>query len=203
MLTDDELKKLWLSPDFPGGLSGPKNFRAFLKTDFGEDISIARIIKVLRIIPNYMYMVKSRKVTQHRHYNVSSFGQLLEMDLGFLKPYNSLVAFLIVIDVFSNHIWAQPLRNKSAPTVRKALTIIFDSIMKPISEVSCAISEVATDQGMYTTIIHYQVKKYILTLFTLVAGTEFTGNKSFFAERNIYFSLKYGKNKILFAIATH
>ena len=52
MLTDDELKKLWLSPDFPGGLSGPKNFRAFLKTDFGEDISIARIIKVLRTIPN-------------------------------------------------------------------------------------------------------------------------------------------------------
>jgi hypothetical protein len=71
------------------------------------------------------------------------------MDLGFLKPYNSYIGFLATIDVFSNHIWAQPLRNKSAPTVRKALTTIFDSILKPISEVSCAVSEVATDQGMY------------------------------------------------------
>lgn len=27
-------------------------------------------------------------------------------------------------------------------------------------------------------------------------GTEFIGNRSFFKERNIYFRMKYGKNKI-------
>jgi hypothetical protein len=76
MLTDEELKKLWLNPDFPGAFSGIANFKSFIKTDYGENISTTRIVKVPRSIPNYMYMVKSRKVTQHRHYNVSSFGQV-------------------------------------------------------------------------------------------------------------------------------
>jgi len=50
----------------------------------------------------------------------------------------------------SLHVWAQPIRNKSAVTIRRALTTIFDSITQPIKEVrtlSNAIQEVATDQG--------------------------------------------------------
>jgi hypothetical protein len=50
----------------------------------------------------------------------------------------------------SLHVWAQPIKNKSAVTIRRALTTIFDSITQPIKEVrtlSNAIQEVATDQG--------------------------------------------------------
>jgi len=52
----------------------------------------------------------------------------------------------------SLHVWAEPIKNKSAPTIRKVLTNIFDSITHPIKEVSTfsnAIQEVATDQGKF------------------------------------------------------
>lgn len=58
------------------------------------------------------------------------------------------------MDAMSLHVWAQPIRNKSAPTIRRILTIIFDSITHPIKEVSSfssAIQEVATDQGALKT----------------------------------------------------
>lgn len=50
----------------------------------------------------------------------------------------------------SLHVWAEPIKDKSAPTIRRVLTKIFDSISKPIKEVftlNNAIQEVATDQG--------------------------------------------------------
>lgn len=50
----------------------------------------------------------------------------------------------------SLHVWAEPIKNKSASTIRRVLTSIFDSITHPIKEVtsiSNAIQEVATDQG--------------------------------------------------------
>ena len=55
-----------------------------------------------------------------------------------------------VVDAMSLHVWAEPIKNKSAPTIRRVLTSIFDSITHPIKDVtsiSNAIQEVATDQG--------------------------------------------------------
>jgi hypothetical protein len=59
-----------------------------------------------------------------------------------------MVSFVLAIDAYSDHIWCAPLRNKSGPTVRKALNEIFDTIMRPIENVNVnyAISEVSTDQ---------------------------------------------------------
>lgn len=64
-----------------------------------------------------------------------------------MTPFNSFVGFLATVDAYSNHVWAIPIRNKSALTIRKALTTIFDSITHPVGEVCSFIEEVATDQG--------------------------------------------------------
>ena len=56
-----------------------------------------------------------------------------------------------VVDAMSLHVWAEPIRNKNASTIRRILTEIFDSIAHPIKEVrsiSPAIQEVATDHDI-------------------------------------------------------
>lgn len=58
---------------------------------------------------------------------------------------------LKAVDAMSLHVWAEPIKNKSAATIRRVLTSIFDSIQHPIKEVSTfsnVIQEVATDQGI-------------------------------------------------------
>lgn len=63
----------------------------------------------------------------------------------------------------SLHVWAEPIKNKSASTIRRVLTSIFDSITHPIKEVtsiSNAIQEVATDQG--TTLVYYNSSIVVL-----------------------------------------
>lgn len=64
-----------------------------------------------------------------------------------MAKYKNMIGFCLAIDAMSQHIWAVPITNKSAPTIKKALTIIFDSIQKPIGEACSWISEVASDQG--------------------------------------------------------
>jgi hypothetical protein len=53
---------------------------------------------------------------------------------------------LLAIDAFSQKIWATPIRNKSGPTIKKALETVFDSITHPVQKVTAAISEVSSDQ---------------------------------------------------------
>ena len=56
------------------------------------------------------------------------------------------IGYLLAIDAFSHHIWCATIRNKSGPTIRKALETVFDSIEHPINKVTAAISEVSSDQ---------------------------------------------------------
>jgi len=66
-----------------------------LKTDYGEDVSSARIHRILSSIPNYIYQLKAPKRYPTRAYDVDSFGKLLELDLGFMKPFNGFIGFLL------------------------------------------------------------------------------------------------------------
>lgn len=69
-----------------------------------------------------------------RHYQVYSFGELVEGDLGFMKAYKKFKYFLLLIDVFSWKIFARPLVSKKAVTIRKSLISILDSIDSPITQ---------------------------------------------------------------------
>jgi len=53
---------------------------------------------------------------------------------------------LLAIDAFSQHIWCTTIRNKSGPTIKKALETVFDSIQHPVKTVTASISEVSSDQ---------------------------------------------------------
>jgi len=91
-----------------------------------------------------------------------------------MKPYKQFKYFLVVIDVYSWHIYARPLASKTAPVVLKNLISILDSIDSPITSL---VSDL---------------------------GGEFTSklNTSYFKSKKILFrAKKYQKNKA--AIAEH
>ena len=140
MLSDQDIKNLYTDKNFSGSFSGVRNLKLFLKTDYGEDVSSARLYRILKEIPNYIYQLRPIRKYPMRSYQVDSFGKLLEADLGFMKKYNGYVGFLLMIDVFSDHIWVEPFKRKTKESIRKLMAKILDSIKSPITQV-------ATDAG--------------------------------------------------------
>ena len=58
-------------------------------------------------------------------------------------PVNGYLYFLLLIDVFSRHIYVEPLKKKDGPTVGLALEKIFAII----EEKNTKIQQFQTDQG--------------------------------------------------------
>lgn len=169
MLTDEELKKFYLDEKFYGSFSGARNFQTFLKTDLNEEVPLERIYRVLRTIPAYVTSLKPIRRFPRRKYDVAGFGSLMQSDIAYMFEKNGYKYILVVCDIFSRHLWAEALKDKTAASVRKVLTGIFDSI--PTS-----IEKFETDQG-----------------------TEFSGLGKFFRERKILFKFKYQQHKANFA----
>jgi hypothetical protein len=140
MLTDERLKELFEDPTFYGSFSGGRNFQMFLKTSFGENVPLSRIYRVLKTIPSYITSVKPIRRFPRQPYEVSGFGSLLQADIAFMFEKNDYKYFLVVVDVFSRHLYCEALKDKTAASVKSALIKIFDTIPTEISKFE-------TDQG--------------------------------------------------------
>ena len=143
VLTDDFIKQLYTDPDFEGSFSGIQRMRHFIEQKYQECISLNRLARIMNSLPEYMYQLKPIRKYNLRSYQVDGFGQLLECDLGFMPNYLNFRYFLLMIDCFSEKIFAIALRKKNATVVGRALQIIIDQINSPIS---C----IQSDQGNYT-----------------------------------------------------
>jgi hypothetical protein len=170
MLSDEEIIAKFRDPDFPGSFSGARNFQVFLKTDLNEYVPLKRIYSILKSLPFYVISQRPIRRFPRRKYDVKSYGALLQADLAFMYEKNQRKYFLVVIDVFSRHLFVDILENKDATTVRKSLEKIFSE------HFPTPITKLETDQG-----------------------GEFVGLKDFFKKHEILFGMKYGKNKSNFA----
>jgi len=54
------------------------------------------------------------------------------MDLAFMPEFNGYKYFLVVIDVFSKHIYTRPLKEKTAKVVGLAFEDIYKEFESPI-----------------------------------------------------------------------
>jgi len=54
------------------------------------------------------------------------------MDLAFMPEFNSFKYFLVMIDVFSKHIYTRPLKDKTAKAVALAFQDIYKEFETPI-----------------------------------------------------------------------
>lgn len=139
MLSDEEILKLYQDENFHGSYGSARTLQIFLKTDYNEDVSLARIYKILNRQPFYLYQVKPLEKFPRRSYDVKAFNELWQADVGFCYPKDGYTAFLLVTDVFSSRIWTVLLKNKENVSIKKALEKIFDEVGTP--------TELSTDQA--------------------------------------------------------
>jgi len=140
MLSDAQIIDKYTDGSFGGSFSGARTFQIFLKTDLGEDISLNRIKGILNQLPFYIISQRPIRKYPRRHYSVGSYGELLQADLAFMFEKNDYKYFLLVIDVYSRKLFAEPLKDKSAATVEKAFTKIFANF-------PTGIQKLESDQG--------------------------------------------------------
>lgn len=132
-LSDSDILRLANDKNFAGSFSGVRTLQKMLYLEYHEKIPLQRLYNVMKKLPDYLMNLKPVRQFTRRHYQVYSFGELMEMDLGFMKPYKQFKYFLVVIDVFSWHMYARPLASKTASVVLKNLIEILDSIKSPIT----------------------------------------------------------------------
>ena len=107
-----------------------------------------------------------------RSYDIEAYGDLTQADLAFFpESPQGYKYILILIDVFSRHLFAEPLKTKTSKEVGKAFEKIFKEFGSPILKLE-------TDEG-----------------------TEFTANRDLFQKKRIYFHVKYQTHKASFAEA--
>jgi len=169
MLTDEEIAEKYRDINFPGAFSGARNFQMFLKTDLNEEIDLKRIYNILKKQPFYVISQKPIRRFPRRPYWVPGFGILMQSDIACMFEKNGFKYFLVLIDVFSRHLYVEALKDKTAATVKKVFQKIFSSFTSPITKIE-------TDEG-----------------------GEFTGLKPFFKKEKIIFNIKTGTNKANFA----
>ena len=116
-----------------------------------------------------------------RHYHVHGFGSLVQMDLGQLTPANDYKYFLVVIDVFSYHIWGAKLKSKKAKPVLMAFKKIVTKMNSKITpKIDKLPHRVESDRG----------SEFINQYF-----------QAYLKANKISFSRKYGNLKANFAEA--
>jgi hypothetical protein len=170
MITDKTILDLWRDPTFSGSYRGVRTFQIRLKTDLNIDVSSARLYSVLKKDPIFLIHTKPKRNFERRHYDLHSYGELVQADIAQMFEYNSYKYFLLLIDCFSSKIFVQCLKTKNSDEVAKAFATIF-------KEFDAEIHVLETDRGK-----------------------EFLGaTKLLFKKEKIYYKQKYGKNKANFA----
>lgn len=142
MLSDAKILQLYKDERFPGSFSGGHYFKQCLKTELNENISLKRIYALLQSQPYVVYQMKQAKRFPRRRYDVKSYLELLQVDLGQMYLKNGFRFFLAIVDVFSNKLWCYPLQSKDTATVKKA----FDEFFKTLPVMP---SQIASDQGKF------------------------------------------------------
>ncbi len=134
MLTDSEIKEKYTDPDFFGAFSGGRNFQSFLKTDLNEDVPLKRIYSILKTLPFYLISQRPVRRFPRRQYSVAGFGDLIQADIAYMFDIDGWKYFLVVVDVFSRHLYVEVLKDKSSKVVQQALVKIFAQFQTPITK---------------------------------------------------------------------
>lgn len=77
VLSDEELKKLYTDPTFEGSFSGMSSMKHFIEQKFNECVSLNRLYKVMKELPEYVYQLRPKRKYNLRSYDVDGFGQLM------------------------------------------------------------------------------------------------------------------------------
>ena len=169
-LTEEQIRKLWRTPSFPGSFAGIATMQAALEHEKGQKVSQKRLFEIMRQDPDFVLeMKKVRKTFERRKLLVHGVGVIWQSDVAFLPPINGYIGFLLCIDLFSRKIFCSLLKTKDAAEIKASFKKIF-------AKAKLTPHKLETDKG-----------------------SEFLGNKKFFDDKDIFFKVKIGRNKASFA----
>ena len=121
------LSKLYSDPDFPGSFGGADRFyREVVKLH--PQTTRKQIVRFLKTQKAYTLHKQIRKPRQYRRtltYGPRDLWQIDLLDLQKFKTENEQYRYLcVVIDCFSKYVWVKPLKNKTASSIVKALSLL-------------------------------------------------------------------------------
>ena len=124
----DYLKTIWYDTKNPASFTGPDKLYRLVKKEGKYKIGRTRIKQWLQDQDSYGLSRNVVRTFPRSRYVVNTIDSLWEMDLADfsnIQSSNDGYRFLlVVIDVFSKFLWVQPLKDKRAQSVIKALKVI-------------------------------------------------------------------------------
>lgn len=168
-MSEEEILKLWRDADFEGSYTGVKTFQILLKLNKNIDVSEGKLYQILKNDPLFVMHQRGKRKISRRSYNLNYYGELVQSDLAYMFEHEAFKYFVVTYDCYSGKVFAEPLKDKSAETVKQSLIKLINRFQTPITKFEC-------DQG-----------------------TEFNKFKLYCKENGIIFKLKYGQNKANFA----
>ena len=127
------LSEIYFNPSHPGAFSGPYKLYQILKQT-GQKVTYTQVKKWLQdqdafsLLQPVKYKFKRRRVITQ---GIDDLWDTDLADMGNLSKHNDDIKFfLIVIDVFSKHLWVQPLKNKQHDSVIDGFKNIFQETQR-------------------------------------------------------------------------
>ena len=122
-----KLSKLYSDPDFPGSFSGADRFYHEVVKLHPQTTrkQIVRFLKTQKAYTLHKRIRKPRKYRRTLTYGPRDLWQIDLLDLQKFKNENKQYRYLcVIIDCFSKFVWVKPLKNKTAASIVKALSLL-------------------------------------------------------------------------------
>ena len=172
------LKRIYFNPKHPGAFSGPTKLHQILKeNNFKTDLKEIRAW--LHNQDSYSLLKPVKYKFKRQRIVTTGIDDLWDADLADVsntsQHNNNIHFWLIVIDIFSRHLWVVPLQNKSSSSMTEAFKVIFQQTAR-------RPKNLRTDKG--TEFTNRAVKK-LLKSENINAYTTKNETKANYAERVI------------------
>ena len=152
--------------EFPGAFGGLERFQKSLIKEKNIKVSLSDIEKVLEKLPVYQIHALSKHHFKRRKLTAKGAGIDFHADLGYMPEFDGYKYFLLLVDLYSNFIYVEPLKGKTAEDVKRAFVRLFKKNKFD------KFSSLGTD-----------------------SGGEFTANRTFFKSKKIELYVRRGQNK--------
>ena len=111
---------------FPGAFGGVANFQKYLSEKKNLKLSRHAIKQILEKLPVYQVHAFSKNRFKRRKLTTKGAGIDFHADVGYMPEYDGYNYFILLVDLYSNYIYVEPLETKSADSIKKA----FNDILK-------------------------------------------------------------------------